>query len=186
MLSLTKAKKKKWPPLLCSPPPRSPFLLDKYIECVLSFIYLSRAWFVSDPVTHGFSPCMGQDMCLLYVLWDAEKREGGLECWCPLVPHSSVWDCVCVCVFNAGGRGPLLFSGKCWEQEATRRDGHHDSNSNWMGCTVNAPWPRACGQTPRQDFKWRFGIENPSKHQTYKKHEMCNLNLGKKFKILIE
>lgn len=46
------------------------------------------------PGCHGFSSCMGQDMCLLYIWWDAEKIEGRLECWCPLVPHSSVWDFV--------------------------------------------------------------------------------------------
>lgn len=110
----SKQRQKKWPPPMLS----SSSLL---VSCLTSILNPSR---LSDivksmvciwPCCHGFSSCMGQDMCLLYILWDAEKREGGLECWCPLVPHSSV--CETLCVFNARQLSPLLM-------EMLRAGGH--------------------------------------------------------------
>lgn len=73
--------------------------------------------------------------------WEKRGRTG------VLVPFGATFKCVRLCVFLMLGSCPLLFSGSYWEQEAIWRDGHHNSNSNWMGCTVNAQWPRACGPT---------------------------------------
>lgn len=102
----SKQKAKKWPPLPCAPLLAPHFLLDKHIESLSSFIYLSRAWFLSDPVAMVRASVWGRTC--VYILWDAEKSEGGGECWCPLVADSSVQD---LCCFNvrqlwALSRGP--------------------------------------------------------------------------------
>lgn len=68
------------------------FLLDKLIVFHIFVKSTVCIW----PCCHGFTPCMRQDMCLLYILWDAKKREGGQDCWFPLVPHSRV------CIFDVG------------------------------------------------------------------------------------
>lgn len=85
-------KDPKWPPL---PPPYIP--LNKHLLLYRVPKSGGRFW----PCCHGFSSVMGQDMCLVYILWDAERREGGLVRWFPLMGHSSVWD-VCFCLFFSG------------------------------------------------------------------------------------
>lgn len=119
---LRQKKKKKWPASSSAPPPPP---------------------LVSDPVAMVSAPAWGRTCvyCIYYGMLRKERADwsaGAL--WC----HIQV--CETLCVFNATG-SRLLFSGKCWEQEAIWRDGHHNSNSNWMGCSMNAPWPRAYGQT---------------------------------------
>ena len=153
--------------LYSSPPPRSSFPAWQAHWVCLVFHTFVKSMVCIWPCRHGFSSCMELDMCLLYILWDAEKREGGLECWCPL---GATFKCVRCCVFFFFMQGNcLLFSEKCWEQEAIWRDGHHNSNSNWMGCTASAQWAQACGQItracllyviPMKMWLWRWNINH--------------------------
>lgn len=97
-------KGEKWPPLLCSPPPRSRFLLDKHIESVSSFICLSRAWFVSDPVAVVSAPVWGSTCvyCIYYARLRKEKAVWSVGAlWC------HIQECETVSVFNAVVRGKL-------------------------------------------------------------------------------
>lgn len=143
------------------------FLLDKHIESVSSFIRLSRAWFASDPVAMVSAPAWSWTCvyCIYYGMLRKERAD--LSAGALWVPHSSVWDVVCFFFFMQGNC--LLFSEKRWEQEAIWRDGHHNSNSNWMGCTASAQWAQACGQItracllyviPMKMWLWRWNINH--------------------------
>lgn len=97
---------------LLLPAPR--FLLDKHIESVASFIYLSRAWFVSDPVAMVSAPVWGRTCvyCIYYGMLRKERADwsAGALWW-----HIQV--CGTLCVFNAGRLSRLL-------REMLREGGH--------------------------------------------------------------
>lgn len=111
-----KQRPKKWtlPPLLSF---FSSLLLDKHIESVSSFIYLSRAWFVCDPVAIVAAPvrCRTCVCCIYYGMLRKERADwsaGAL--WC----HTQVCDCFFLFFLLVLGSCLLLFSGESWEQEA--------------------------------------------------------------------
>lgn len=127
------------------------FLPDKHIESVLSFIYLSRACFVSDPVAMVSASVWGRT-CVYCIHYGMLRKDGADfsagALWC----HVQVCETLCFLMIS---NCLLRLSCKCCEQEAICRDAHHNSNSNWMGCTMSAYWPRTCGQTTWMCFcKW--------------------------------
>lgn len=144
MLFQTKAKKMAasssslplppWPPPTC-------FRLDKHIESVSSFIYLSSAWFVSDPVAMVSAPAWGRTC--VYCIYDGMLRKERADwsagaLWC----HIQVCETLCFICYR---RLRPLLRKMPREQEAIWQDGPH--NSNWIGCTTNTHWPQAWDQT---------------------------------------
>lgn len=164
-----KKKKRKWPPptLLFS----SSSLL---VSCLTSTLSLSRLSYVCQE--HGLHLTLSPWFQLLhgaghvftvYIMGCWEKR-GRTWVLVPFGCHIQVCETLCVFFFFMQGNC-LLFSEKCWEQEAIWRDGHHKSNSNWMGCTASAQWAQACGQItracllyviPMKMWLWRWNINH--------------------------
>lgn len=132
MLSQTKAKNGCPSCVLLLLTPR--FLLDKHIQSISSFIYLSRAWFVCDPVAIVSAPVWGRT-CVYCIYYGMQRKERAGWSACALWCHIQV--CETVCFFNTMQlSAPFL-------REMPRagghiRDGHHDSYPNWVGCAVNA------------------------------------------------
>lgn len=93
-------------------------LLLSCLTSFLSFICLSKGWFLSDPVAIDSAGVGGRTyvQCKYYGMLRKERaRWSACSLWC----HTRV--CKSLCVFNAFWIF-LLFS--CKEQEATWRDGH--------------------------------------------------------------
>lgn len=139
-----KKKKRKWPP---------PLLLSSssslLISCLTSTLSLSRLSYICQE--HGLHLNLSPWFQLLYGAghvftvyimgcWEKRGRTGVLV---PFGCHIQVCETLCVFLMWASC---LLFSERRWEQQAIWRDGHHNSNSNWMGCTASAQWAQACGQ----------------------------------------